>query len=137
MSSLDPLPLGEIEFRYTRCRRSLRALVPDTREMLVISRLDIYYLTGTLGWGFVWLPVEGEPVLLLRKGVGRIQLEFPLRRILSFKSYKKTTSFYAGCGNPLSSVIAVDKDESNWSMAEMLQSRMEGVRFASCDAVLA
>ena len=68
MSSPDLLPLGEIEFRYARCRRLLRTLAPDAGGMLVTSRLGIYYLTGTLGWGLVWLPVEGEPVLLLRKG---------------------------------------------------------------------
>ena len=137
MSSPDLLPLGEIEFRYARCRRLLRTLAPDAGGMLVTSRLGIYYLTGTLGWGLVWLPVEGEPVLLLRKGVERAQLESPLRHILPFKSYKEITSLCAGCGSPLSSAIAVDKNGFNWSMAEMLQSRMEGVRFISCDAVLA
>ena len=90
MSSPDLLPLGEIEFRYARCRRLLRTLAPDAGGMLVTSRLGIYYLTGTLGWGLVWLPVEGEPVLLLRKGVERAQLESPLRHILPFKSYRKS-----------------------------------------------
>lgn len=137
MSSPDLLPLGEIEFRYARCRRLLRTLAPDAGGMLVTSRLGIYYLTGTLGWGLVWLPVEGEPVLLLRKGVERAQMESPLRHILPFKSYKEIASLCAGCGSSLSSVIAVDKNGFNWSMAEMLQSRMEGVRFISCDAVLA
>ena len=61
MSSPDLLPLGEIEFRYARCRRLLRTLAPDAGGMLVTSRLGIYYLTGTLGWGLVWLPVEGSP----------------------------------------------------------------------------
>lgn len=137
MSSPDLLPLGEIEFRYARCRRLLRTLVPDAGGMLVTSRLGIYYLTGTLGWGLVWLPIEGEPVLLLRKGVERAQLESPLHHILPFKSYKEIASLCAGCGSPLSSAIAVDKNGFNWSMAEMLQSRMEGVRFTSCDTVLA
>ncbi len=49
MSSPDLLPLGEIEFRYARCRRLLRTLAPDAGGMLVTSRLGIYYLTGTLG----------------------------------------------------------------------------------------
>lgn len=137
MPSPDVLPLEEIAFRYARCRRLLRALAPDAGGMLVASRLGIYYLTGTLGWGLVWLPLEGDPVLLLRKGVERARMESPLRHILSFKSYKEVASLCAECGSPLSSVIAVDKNGFNWSMAEMLQSRMEGVRFDSCDAVLA
>ena len=32
MSSPDLLPLGEIEFRYARCRRLLRTLVPDAGD---------------------------------------------------------------------------------------------------------
>ena len=137
MASPDMLPLGEIEFRHTHCRRLLRTLAPDAGGMLVTSRLGIYYLTGTLGWGLIWLPVAGEPVLLLRKGVERAQMESPLHHIFPFKSYKEIASLCAGCGSPLSPVIAVDKNGFNWSMAEMLQSRMEGVRFTSCDAVLA
>lgn len=76
-------------------------------------------------------------MLLLRKGVERAQMESPLHHIFPFKSYKEIASLCAGCGSPLSPVIAVDKNGFNWSMAEMLQSRMEGVRFTSCDAVLA
>ncbi|MFQ8735208.1 MAG: aminopeptidase P family N-terminal domain-containing protein [Bilophila wadsworthia] len=134
MSSPDLLPLGEIEFRYARCRRLLRTLAPDAGGMLVTSRLGIYYLTGTLGWGLVWLPVEGEPVLLLRKGVERAQLESPLRHILPFKSYK-ITSLCAG-GSPLSSVIAVDKNGFNWSMARCCKAVWK-VCVHLCDAVLA
>ena len=87
MASPDMLPLGEIEFRHTHCRRLLRTLTPDAGGMLVTSRLGIYYLTGTLGWGLIWLPVEGEPVLLLRKGVERctdrisLASHFPLQII--------------------------------------------------------
>lgn len=53
MASPDMLPLGEIEFRHTHCRRLLRTLTPDAGGMLVTSRLGIYYLTGTLGWGLI------------------------------------------------------------------------------------
>ena len=35
MSSPDLLPLGEIEFRYARCRRLLRTLAPDAGGMPV------------------------------------------------------------------------------------------------------
>lgn len=78
MSSPDLLPLGEIEFRYARCRRLLRTLAPDAGGMLVTSRLGIYYLTGTLGWGLVWLPVEGEPRFAASQGSGTRTNGIPL-----------------------------------------------------------
>ena len=63
-------------------------------------------------------------------------MESPLRHILPSSHIRKSPLSALGA-EAHSSVIAVDKNGFNWSMAEMLQSRMEGVRFTSCDAVLA
>ena len=51
MSSPDLLPLGEIEFRYARCRRLLRTLAPDAGGMLVTSRLGHLLFDGNAGVG--------------------------------------------------------------------------------------
>lgn len=50
MSSPVLLPLGEIEFRYARCRRLLRTLAPDAGGMLVTSRLALLF-DGNAGVG--------------------------------------------------------------------------------------
>ena len=52
-----PVPSEELARRYERCRRLLQQYAPDAGGMLVVSRINIYYLTGTLGWGLVWLPL--------------------------------------------------------------------------------
>lgn len=132
-----PVPSEELARRYERCRRLLQQYAPDAGGMLVVSRINIYYLTGTLGWGLVWLPLEGEPVLMLRKGLERAAMESPLRHVVPFKSYKEVAALCTECGSPLTPVIAVDKNGFSWTMAEMLQSRLSSIRFASCDAVLA
>lgn len=138
MKSLSALvPLEEIAYRHTRCRAFLHTLVPEAEGMLIVSRLSIYYLTGTLGWGLLWLPLEGESVLLLRKGTERARMESPLSHIASFKSYKEVDGICRDCGSPLASVMAVDKNGFTWTAAEMLQSRLGTRRFLSADAVLA
>lgn len=56
MSSPDLLPLGEIEFRYARCRRLLRTARPLMQGGC--SLLPAWHLLfdGNAGWGLVWLP---------------------------------------------------------------------------------
>lgn len=137
MKVLPPfVPPQEIALRHARSRHLLQTLVPEAGGLLIASRLGIYYLTGTMGWGLLWLPVEGNPVLMVRKGRERALLESPLSQVVSFKSYKEVPGLCADVGSPLSSIVAVDKNGFSWTMAEMLQSRLGGVCFVSGDAVL-
>ena len=137
MTMPSPLvPAEEIVFRHARCRTLLRSLAPDAGGLLIVSRLNIYYLTGTMGWGLLWLPLEGEPILMVRKGRERALAESPLLHVVSFKSYKEVPGLCAEGGSPLPPVVAVDKNGFSWSMAEMLQSRVGAVRFVAGDAVL-
>lgn len=135
-TALERFPLDELVHRHERCRKLLSQRLPEAGGLLVSSRILIYYLTGTLGVGLVWLPLEGEPVLLVRKGMERAKLESPLVHIFSFKSYKDVPSLCAVAESPLSPILAVDKNGLSWSMAELLQSRLDKYRFLSGDAVL-
>lgn len=130
------IPMAELALRHAACRRLLQHEAPEASGLLLCSRVHIYYLTGTLGWGLLWLPLEGAPLLLLRKGLARAALESPLQAV-GFSSYKEVAGLCAHMGSPLGSVLAVDKNAFTWSMAEMLQSRIPERRFVAGDAVLA
>ena len=109
LDALETLPLAECEARHARVRELLARLQPEAHGLLLSDKVHIYYLTGCLGTGLFWLPREGEPVLLLRKGVERARVESPLSHILPFVSYREipslTKPYPALCllqGNPLS-----------------------------------
>ena len=85
---LERLPASEMERRIECCRTLMRRFAPEAGGMLVCSRISIYYLTGTLGVGLVWVPMEGEPVLMVRKGLERARKESPLRTVFAFRSYR-------------------------------------------------
>ena len=120
--------------RYARCRRLLRTLALDAGGCSLLSAWHLLFDGERWGGAQVWLPVEGEPALLLHKEWNAHNWN-PLASHSFPSSHGNQSSLCAGCGSPLSSAIAVDKNGFNWSMAEML-CRMEGVRFTSCDAVL-
>ncbi len=53
---------------------------------LFIIPIDVYYFTGTRQNATLWLPADGEPVLLVRKSLARASQESPLKDIRPFPS---------------------------------------------------
>jgi len=56
---------------------------------LFIIPIDVYYFTGTRQNATLWLPADGEPVLLVRKSLERARQESPLTDIRPFPSSKE------------------------------------------------
>lgn len=135
-TSLEMLPPAEAAWRQARCRTFMHQFCPEASGLLVASPLHIYYLTGTLGMGLLWLPLTGEPVLMLRKGLGRAELESPLAVQRAFRSFREVPALCAEAGSPLGAVVAVEMQGLNWSMGQLLQERLAPVRLISGDAIL-
>ena len=134
--ALATIPAEELALRHARCRTLLAELAPEAGGLLVFARPAIYYLCGTLGMGCLWLPREGEPLLLLRKGEGRAGLEAPGTRMVGYRSYKDLPGLAAEAGVPFSETIAVDMGGLSWQLGDMLRSRLAAHRFVSGDLVL-
>ena len=133
---LEEIPAAELQERWQRCRELLQKLVPRAGGLLAFTRPSIYWLSGHLGNGALWLPLEGEPVLLVRKGMERARLEAPLERILSFKSYKELPRVLAEAGSPLSSRIAMEMSGVSWLTGQSLAKSLVDQIFLSADQVL-
>ena len=119
-----PVPLEELETRHERCRWALAGVAPESGGLLVLSRLNIYYLTGTYGAGAFWLPLEGEPVLLCRRGIERARLESPLARILPFRSFRDLAGLLAAAGSPLPAAAAVEMGGITWALGRTLAEHL-------------
>lgn len=135
-TALERIPAGELLRRHERCRSLLAASVAEAGGLLLSSRLEIYYLTGTLANGLFWLPLSGDPVLLVRRGLERARLESGTAHIVPFRSYREIAAICTEAGSPLADCIAVDKAGFSWSMSELLQKHLGKTRFVSCDTVL-
>ncbi len=131
------VPASEIERRHARCRAALAREAPGCDGLLVFSRLNIYYLGGTFGNGVLWLPLEGRPVLLIRRGVERARLESPLPVILPFRSYKDLPGLLGGAGSPLAGRVAAEMGGLSWLLARSLTEHLGGTDFVPGDRALA
>ncbi len=135
-TAIETLPKEEMHHRHERCRTLLATHAPQASGMLVFSRVNIYYLTGTLGNGVFWLPMSGKPVLLVRHGMDRCRLESPLEHILPFRSYGDIASLVADAGCPLGDTAGAEYSGLTWQLGEMLRAKLGGTAFAPCDTVL-
>ena len=83
-------PRQEIENRLTRLRRGMEK--EGMEAFLVIQKMDCYYLSGTTQDGLLFVPLEGKPLLMIRREVERARVESPLEEVLGFKSVRQLPS---------------------------------------------
>ncbi len=133
--SAQQLPLDELNLRHDKCRQLLQKYMPDAQGLFVFSRSNIYYLTGTRANGMLWLPLDGEPVLLVRKGEDRCRLESPLQNIATFKSYSNIPEICAEFNAALGSCIGAEMRALPWSLAQMLQDRLKSIQFVPANTI--
>lgn len=138
-TAIEQIDRSELDLRYQRCRDILSAHLPQAAGLLILNPVTIYYFTGTLGTGIFWLPLEGEPVLMLRHGLERARLESPLDSLFTFKSFSQVPGLAASAGKPLPespAVIGVDTAGTSWSLGNLITSRLKNHTLVPADAVL-
>ncbi|WP_419788064.1 M24 family metallopeptidase [Pseudodesulfovibrio sp.] len=133
----QPVSSEELQRRQDAVRFHLQTIAPGAGGILVFSRLNIYYLTGTAGQGVLWLPLSGEPVLMIRKGVNRARLEAGVRHIVSFKSYSQLSGICSDAGSPLTPTVAVVMSGLTWQLGMMLEAKLKDHKLVSGDHAIA
>lgn len=135
--ALATIPKQEIKRRHDVLREHLQSVAPGAGGILVFSRINIYYLTGTMGQGVLWLPLVGEPVLMVRKGIDRARLETDLKHIVSFRSYSDLPGLAAEAGSPFTRKIAAIMAGLNWQLGMLVTSKLKDHEIMSGDHALA
>ena len=60
-------PRGEIEDRLVRVKKAMEKT--DIEGLLVLQKMNYYYLSGTTQDGALFLPLEGKPLLAVKRAV--------------------------------------------------------------------
>ncbi len=80
-------PIKEIENRITKMRRSMEK--KEIEGLLVVEKMNFYYLSGTAQDGLLFIPLKGEPLLMIKRELERARVESPLKQIVALKSNKE------------------------------------------------
>ncbi|MFZ7125260.1 MAG: M24 family metallopeptidase [Desulfobacterales bacterium] len=109
MPSSQPLtPSAELEHRIRRFQGRLKA--GGLEGALIVQNADLFYFSGTIQQSHLYIPVEGEPLLMTRKSLRRAMEESSLKRIEPVGSPRQIPELLRSAGLPLPSVLGLELD---------------------------
>ncbi len=101
-------PDEEIKDRLARIRRRMKK--QEIEALLVVQKMNFYYLSGTTQDGFFITPLEGKPLLMIKRELERAKVESPIKDIVALRSIREIPSLIQShCGKlPLSLGLELD-----------------------------
>ncbi len=136
-------PHIEIESRYKSLQRQMAAAELDA--LIIAQNADLFYFTGTIQSGSLYIPAEGEPVYMVRRDLTRARAESTMKEIVPFGSMRDIPGIVANYGYPFPKRIGMELDvvpvnlfdryrkvfpEAAWSDATPLIRRVRMIKSA-------
>jgi len=127
------VPAPEISQRVSRLQSRLHEGPMD--GALILDPLNMYYYTGTMQQGVVFVPRSGEPVFLVRRSYERAQLETPLKRVVPLTGFSQLQATLADLGLR-TSILGVAETSLPVSVFKTLANAFPGGTFTDISALL-
>jgi Xaa-Pro dipeptidase len=78
--------------------------------VIIVQNADLFYFTGTIQSGNLYVPLEGEPLYMVRKDFLRARMESGLREVVPFSSMKDIPMVLANNSYPQPKRIGMELD---------------------------
>lgn len=134
--AIEQLTREETELRHSKLKKLFGTKNPNASGMLIFSSLNIYYLTGIFTNGVLYIPMNGEPALMIRKGIERAKLETSLTNIMPFRSYSDITNILVDLNIPLGDTVGVEMGGITWATSNLLKSKIQGIEFTDITGLI-
>jgi len=87
---MERTPREEVEKRIEHLQVTLRRAKVDS--CLILQNVDLFYFSGTIQRSYLFVPTEGEPLLMVQKDFQRAREESPLKNIIPIERPKAISS---------------------------------------------
>lgn len=101
-------PATELEYRCKQLQVLMAAHCLDA--VLIAQSADLFYFTGTIQSGCLYVPLVGQPLYLVRRDAGRARMESGLKEIRPFSSPKDIPGILAEHSYPEPKRIGMEFD---------------------------
>lgn len=101
-------PTTELKNRIKKLQDEMS--VHNQGAILILQNADLFYFTGAIQQGALYVPAEGEALYLVRKDFARARMESGLKEIVPFKSPRDIPGVLADFGYTLPETIGMELD---------------------------
>lgn len=101
-------PTTELNNRVQKLQSLMAQGAQDA--VLMLQNADLFYFTGSVQAGALYVPVAGEPIYMVRKDFGRARMECGHKEVIPFKSPKDIPERLAEYGYPLPKKLGMELD---------------------------
>lgn len=99
---------AEIRTRLENFRNSLAENGVD--GALIVQKTDLYYLSGTDQDAHLWVPADGDPLLMVRKSLQRAGEDSPIRDIVSLGAFSELPGRIEGHSSRAPATLGLEMD---------------------------
>ncbi|MDO9309007.1 MAG: aminopeptidase P family protein, partial [Deltaproteobacteria bacterium] len=101
-------PATELEYR---CKKLQDYMITDGLDaVIIVQNADLFYFTGTVQSGNLYVPAQGQPIFMVRKDAGRARMESGLKEVIPFGSMKEIPGILLQYGYPEPKRIGLELD---------------------------
>ncbi|MDT8442122.1 MAG: Xaa-Pro peptidase family protein [Desulfuromonadales bacterium] len=101
-------PKSELQTRIARLQEEMSR--HDIDAVVMAQNADLFYFTGSIQQGILYVPAAGEPLYLVRKDHGRARMESGLREVVPLRSPKDIPALLGDYGLPLPTTLGMELD---------------------------
>jgi Xaa-Pro dipeptidase len=120
-------PASELEHRISRLQKLMGQ--QDLGAVIMVQNADLFYFTGTIQTGTLYVPSEGQPIYMVRRDFQRARMESGLREVVPCRSFSAVPEILAEFGYALPRRIGLELDVLPVNFAERFRAVLPEAEF--------
>lgn len=101
-------PATELQNRIKKLQQEMA--IHSLDAVLMMQNADLFYFTGSIQQGALYVPLAGEPLYMVRKDHGRARMESGLKEVLPFNSPRDIAGLLNDFSYPLPASLGMELD---------------------------
>jgi len=113
-------PTTELTNRIQKLQKEM--IIHSLEAVLMLQNADLFYFTGAVQQGALYVPAEGEALYLVRKDHARARMESGLKEVIPFKSPRDIPGVLADFGYAMPKTVGMELDVVPVSVMKRFQA---------------
>ncbi len=134
MSEMKIVPKEELSRRIAEFQAKL--VEEGIDGALIMHSTDLVYYTGVFQNSFLYIPVDGAPLFMVRRSMERTTTLTPLSKVIPVKSIKQVPGIIKDNGYESVETLGVEMDVLPASIFFNLQKLFSGVNLVDCSGII-